>query len=490
MNICTKTILSLTTVLVSVNAMASAWNPNNSPGIFNVNYNYNYNQLPKEGSVPNDNIPWADSYWPKNRAGASYRWMEHSNENAKQNLTPAEAQALFFSYRLPTASELTRMSQSELAKLSPAEKYDIYNGDLNYPLTKRYRGETTMFKSRTKNSPKDAYWEGYCYAWTAVALSYGEPMPVVRNVNIKVNGQYTTIQLPFGSGDVKALLAMNYAEQLPGNPQIGTQCNKGFIFPATKTLNGVEMFADYGDTDGMLVSEFPEYLRKFQETAKRLRYPTSQGGPNPYSPTFVNDTIAAFNSPECQDTNAGAFHVMMANQLGILKKGFAIDKTADREVWNQPVFKFTTQEVGPVALSANHAADAVSAVQVKTSLYYADDTDYGFSFWEPTLRNLFTPDAKFLEEYNRYQRTIVKQGDADVVSNYPEDIISKAHYIYNIELNAQGKVVGGEWITFDRPDFAWMPRKEPFQGLFKNLGSIYEPIHMPTGAVPNYGSDE
>jgi Transglutaminase elicitor len=39
----------------------------------------------------------------------------------------------------------------------------------------------------------------------------------------------------------------------------------------------------------------------------------------------------------CRDTNAGTYHIILANYLGLQKKSFVEDRTFDSEVWNQPM---------------------------------------------------------------------------------------------------------------------------------------------------------
>ena len=47
--------------------------------------------------------------------------------------------------------------------------------------------------------------------------------------------------------------------------------------------------------------------------------------------------------PECEDTNPGAFHVVLTNFIGRLNRSFIIDKTRDLEVWNQPVYSYESK---------------------------------------------------------------------------------------------------------------------------------------------------
>ncbi len=56
----------------------------------------------------------------------------------------------------------------------------------------------------------------------------------------------------------------------------------------------------------------------------------------------------------CKDTNAGSFHVVVANLLGIQGKAFVEDRTYDYEVWNQPVRSFkVTKNVAVTGAQAN-----------------------------------------------------------------------------------------------------------------------------------------
>ena len=63
------------------------------------------------------------------------------------------------------------------------------------------------------------------------------------------------------------------------------------------------------------------------------------------------DTAGSAETAACADTNAGTFHMMVANMIGIQKKAFIEDRQWDYQVWNQPVRKFKTtldEEVTPL----------------------------------------------------------------------------------------------------------------------------------------------
>jgi hypothetical protein len=333
-------------------------------------------------------------------------------------------------------------------------------------------------------------------------------MPV--DVDVVINGK--RIVIPFGSGDIKALLTANYADldgwsNLSGKMNkfrrvfskkvgpkveiryVGQICNKTFTFPVTKTHNGIEKLADYGDTDGRLDSEIEDLARKFQQDVLRLygsRNPTTL---TPSEQAMLNQardpdlaTRARLDSldPACSDTNAGAFHIVMANQLGIMNEGFLMDKTRDGEIWNQPVYKFDSKIVGEEAPNRNSAPGTVKMLEMDTYLYYADDTDYGWSFWYPTLSGIFGLKdyfTSFMDEFNRYQDMLLNEGDSESRDEYPEHVISHAHYRYKIELDRNNRIIGGQWITLDRPDDLYFVKKSELTGSFSELKRIYRPIH-------------
>jgi hypothetical protein len=62
---------------------------------------------------------------------------------------------------------------------------------------------------------------------------------------------------------------------------------------------------------------------------------------------------------ECKDTNAGTFHVVMTNYLGLKGEAFVEDRTYDDEVWNQPVAAYRVTQMNQVtAVEANELAGA------------------------------------------------------------------------------------------------------------------------------------
>ena len=143
------------------------------------------------------------------------------------------------------------------------------------------------------------------------------------------------------------------------------------------------------------------------------------------------------DSDDCADINAGSFHLILANEIGRKKQGFVIDVTRDIEVWNQPVNSYESKvtsdskEVGATA-----AAGTVRELTLETSMVYTVESDSSMEA------------IGSLEETKTYQ--------------------------YILELDSNNHIIGGRWISDDRPDFIWRQSKPNFRGYFTKLKSLYD----------------
>lgn len=383
--------LFLVVMLASVSARAELFDKANNPQNFtNIAGNtliQSFDNLPLHGGLADVRLGWSESYWPSNRGGIAYRW-NHPDPQP-------------FRYLLHTKQEVLRMSEGELSQLSPAELYDIANDDFGYRLTR---------KTLKKFSPKDLWWEGICHGWAQAASHYPEPAPVVVTTK-------SGIKVPFGSSDVKALLAMHEAYNFGGK--------FGFVGKRCKASGKVPGEGDERDRNA-----------------------------NPPS-------VAVAESPDCRDTNAGAFHVVMGNMLGIQGKGFVADIDRFGDVWNQPLSGYSAQVLGEEAISTQQMNQGIRRrVRVEMTMVYGEE----LKFWT---------------------REAEANGDRNFVSKFPvtgtvaQKNLSKK-YSYIVELDANGNVIGGEWISATRPDFLWMyERAKVFRNSpmpLANLENIYRPV--------------
>ncbi len=141
---------------------------------------------------------------------------------------------------------------------------------------------------------------------------------------------------------------------------------------------------------------------------------------------------------ECRDTNPGSLHVILANYLGLRKRAFAEDKTYDYEVWNQPVVAFRVEKMEEIT------------VQKAMDLLERTGDTY-----------VYNEDAKKLYDV----KVRVTYLSESYPSTEPVDVSDYERtdtYTYILEVDDQGKVIGGEYYgasRTDHPDFLWDPER-------------------------------
>ena len=112
------------------------------------------------------------------------------------------------------------------------------------------------------------------------------------------------------------------------------------------------------------------------------------------------------------DTNPGALHIVMANELGLRQQAFGIDAENTRQKWNQPVHHF--ESVVLAERAPNEGADprAVRELVVRSEITWTQEIE---ATWEPVLETPHHSDT------------------------------TRVHS-YTLELDAEGTIVGGQWV--------------------------------------------
>lgn len=389
-----KSLFLLSMMIATAPAFADLFEGGSHPANFNriagISVISNFEALPKVGKLADDRLGWSETYWPSNVGGVAYRW-NHPNPQP-------------FKYKLHTRDELMRLSETEMGQLSPAELYDISNNDYNYTLTR---------KAFSLYSSRDLWWEGICHGWAQAAINFPEPEPVTLT-------NQAGIKVPFGSSDVKALLAMHEAYNYKGEV---------FAFAGRRCKVNGKVEGEGDDRDR------PEHR------------------------AFPAAELA--NSPDCKDVNPGAFHVIISNMLGILGKGFVADIDRFNDVWNQPITSYKSTIVGEEAVEPGmRAAGVARRVRIKMAMTYGEELKF------------YTPELAAAGNLNFVSKK--------PVTLTPHQKFLTRNYEYILEINAAGNVVGGTWITSTRPDFMWMyGRSKTFKNgpaPLAHLKHIYRPL--------------
>lgn len=231
----------------------------------------------------------------------------------------------------------------------------------------------------------DSWW-GHCNGWASYTLNEDEP---IREVWVRMNGNDveecrgdTTGCILFRLGDINALGAELY--WIDAARMLGRRCEQ-------------------------------------------------------QSSEFEFDEAGRINNVDCRDGNAGAFHIIAANMIGVMQRPFILDLNANFEVWNYPVYRFELTRNDDLTL--DEALAEIGAPEGTATWIYNEDA---VSFRRVQMRAWIVEDA--IPPTN--------EPAGDDLDRYT----TLETYDYVLELDAAGDIVGGEWIgrsKTDHADFVW-----------------------------------
>ncbi len=161
------------------------------------------------------------------------------------------------------------------------------------------------------------------------------------------------------------------------------------------------------------------------------------------------DDLGRPTSIECLDTNPATWHVSVLNRVGISKRSFIMDATADYEVWNQPIYGYSLKYFNPQTLE--------SSLELQNNIIASGEfTNDKFKEYRSDLATQMIG----IEMTLQY---VTEESSNTRPTNAPEDdALRTVTYIYDLELDANGKIVGGEWYQNEHPDFLWTPNDNAF----------------------------
>lgn len=286
-----------------IDGKADAWNWRNDPRHFRTVLNYNFDDLPLEGRT--NDTPWTASYWPYYQDGLLARWQDRRGMDA----------------------------ESEYRGLSPAEKYDIaFNGwtpPEGFDALKPFDADTCEFDQEYYDSlgPAGTWTHRNKGLWAVTNGVDDDGDGVADADECQQNtdsGEYDfdSIETWWGICHAWAPAALMEPEPL-----------------GAVTRNGVTF--DVSDLKGLIIQQWD-------------RASAHMVGGRCNDKEFERDENGRVTNEECRDLNAGSWHVIVTNFIGLNKKGFVIERTTNYEIWNQPLFGYKIDEQREITLQEAH----------------------------------------------------------------------------------------------------------------------------------------
>jgi hypothetical protein len=159
---------------------------------------------------------------------------------------------------------------------------------------------------------------------------------------------------------------------------------------------------------------------------------------------------------ECFDNNPGAWHQTVVSQLGVAKRSMIIDVAFDYQVWNQPVLEYNYRYFNP---KTNEEVETLEEATVLLS-----------EFEEDRFKKFRDKDSQYLVGVAMEIVYLVEiPSNRNPVSVADDDQTRQVVYLYDLELDSDKKIIGGEWYNNYHPDFIWTPAKDARARTFAEM---------------------
>lgn len=476
------------------------WTAADAPALFGPDIQFKFDALPLTGEAAV--IPWAGNYWPTYEDNINVQW-DGTSDSASVKYEKA--------FALTGVEDAVSKAHGIDSRATAKECKEASECDSKL-------GETCG-KRRGKDTGRCIpTWWGVCHAWSPAAILVPEPKyPVTRNgVTFKIQ-------------DLKAL---------------------GTLVHNSTTSKFVSLRCDVGAGENAV--KYDEYGR----------------------PSSAN--------AQCRDTNAGTWHLLATNYLGIKHQAFVEDRTFDHEVWNQPLRGYRVTNKKPVTFAEANALIGATTVggtttkkngtvkkaewihhgsfpvlanqKARIQLSGSGDADLFVKFGaQPTdaaydcrpyaggsvedceltvpegatalfvsvngyadtstfevavtiggaapKTYVFNPDAVAFVSIDSevdYISESSAQADGNLSANINQ-YTHTDHYSYILELDKDGKIIGGEWTGSSKtnhPDFVWLPTGVNGASVaggkitYASVKSLLDESLIPPGGNPPASADK
>ena len=148
-------------------------------------------------------------------------------------------------------------------------------------------------------------------------------------------------------------------------------------------------------------------------------------------------------NPDCFSVNPATFHLALVNQVAGAEKNLVIDSYYDVEVWNYPIFAYSYRYFNP---KTGESVATLAEATVDRAQFKNDPYKKWRSSKTKSIVGIVT-DVDYV---------IANEPKKQFIDTPSDDVTYHNVYAYDLELDANGNVIGGEWHQEHHPDFLWV----------------------------------
>jgi hypothetical protein len=158
----------------------------------------------------------------------------------------------------------------------------------------------------------------------------------------------------------------------------------------------------------------------------------------------ATDANGRLISKQCFDTNPGAWHLVLLNWMGKSGQSFVFDATYDYQVWNQPVSSYSLSYFNPYTRVSSNSLDQAIIP------YSSYNNDPYRAYRSPAVKSIVGVELKL----SYVVESMPHQYEGTTIVTPPQVEVT---YFYDLELDANNNIIGGEWYQRAHPDMMWRP---------------------------------
>lgn len=458
---------------------ADAWNWRNDPARFRAQMTYKFDKLPESGKAP---TPWSASYWPNYEDSINHRWQ------GKDVLSPAEkydkafhgwVEPEGFMDLRPFDTSTCEWDDEYYEQLGPVADFTSKNkGNLKSRNGKDDDGDGIDDKDECKHTVGDIKneerrdgvetWWGICHAWAPAAIMEPEPLaPVTRN------------GITFDVSDQKALSMMDWDRSSAF--VVGGRCNEKEV--ERDEVTGRVLTEECRDLNAgawhVIVTSLVGLNKRGFVIERTWDYEVWNQPLFGYEVTLNeevslerahellnidNDDFGGEGEPvhgvlDGSNLGNGILNLVNGASLPVLDDEVGLDKRAA-----EAIIAFRSGDDGLLATDDDVRYTNLTDLE---DTFFVGESAFG-KLSEYARANGFVPEryaynekaVKFVEIRMTTEWLTEQHASTDRTDTRISQFTRSDRYHYLLEIDAEGNVVGGEWLDSSiaaHPDFVWLP---------------------------------